>query len=103
MVHAGRILCFQDVGLGVDAEAFRLGGKRLYGVSLSPATTSRYIDRWDISTQLVSSRSSLRVASRDTLVSDALEWYREYHQQGFGASEPRKLWCIDSTTDGTRL
>lgn len=103
MVLAGWVLDREESGHGVDAETFRLGAKRLYGVSLSPATTSRYIDRWDISTQLVSSRSSSRVVSRDTLVSDALEWYQEYHKQGFGTIEPHKLWCIDSTTDSTRL
>lgn len=44
-----------------------------------------------------------KLCQRDTLVADALEWYQGYHGQGFGAVDPQNLWCIDCTTDSTRL
>lgn len=30
---------------------------------------------------------------------EAFEWYLEYHNDGFGTVEPRKLWCVDCLSD----
>ena len=99
LILAGWMCVRFDNGQETDLELYQRAAKRLFGVSLSPATAQRYIAEFDLTWQMMGSRSDHKVQTKDELVQDALEWLQSYHKDGFGAVEPHKLWCIDGITD----
>jgi transposase len=101
-ILAGWMCVRFDNGQETDLELYQRAAKHLFGVSLSEATSLRYIAEFDLTWQMMGSRSNHKVRTKDELVQDALEWLQSYHKDGFGAVEPQKLWCIDAITDTER-
>jgi len=96
---AGWVLAREDDAKGTDLKMYLQAARRLFDIELSKPTASRYLASAGLSYKLTGSRPAKEQKSKDKLVDEALEWYLGYHNDGFGAGEPQKLWCIDCVTD----